>query len=192
MIPAGIQFDEATHAYTVGGQPFASVTQVIAAAGLYGDASKHFDEYSRSRGTFVHRIIELHIQGDLDPATVDPALQGYFDAYKAFEKDTSFYPAYLEHVVYSGAFRVAGRVDLMGPLNGVAAIIDLKTSATPSPATGIQLAGYQELWGASAKRFALHLGAEGKYRLVEYADRADRAVFLAAVTLHNWKQANLK
>lgn len=186
-----IHFDEASHTYTVDGKPYASVTQVIAGAGLYGDAVKFFDDYSRDRGRIVHKAIELHIQGDLDPATVDPALAGFYQAYQNFEKDTGFYPGYLEHVLYSDALRVAGRVDMIGPLNDAAAIIDLKTSATPSPATGIQLAAYQELYGGHlSKRFALHLGADGKYRLVEYKDRNDRAVFLAAVTLHNWRKAN--
>ena len=199
MIPAGITFDEATHAYTVGGKPFASVTQVIAAAGLYGDAAKYFDDYSRDRGRLVHRIIELHVQGDLDPATVDPALAGYFAAYLAFEKDTDFYPGYLEHVLYSDVLRVAGRVDMIGPnwKGEGCCIIDLKTSATPSPATGVQLAGYEELYGADPegvkpKRLALHLGKDGKYRLHKYEDRHDRDIFIMAVSIHNWKLANLK
>ena len=188
-----IEFDEAAHTYKVDGEPFASVTKVIAEAGLYGDATKYFSEYSRDRGRVVHRVIELYLKGELDQATVDPAVAGYFASWQAFEKDTGFFPGYIEHTLYSVPLRIAGRVDLIGPWNGNgAAIIDLKTGMTPTPATGIQLAGYEELYGSYVKRFALHLGAEGKYRLKEYDNRGDRAVFLAAVTLYHWRKANVK
>jgi len=187
-----IEFDEAAHIYKVDGEPFVSVTQVIAAAGLYGDATQYFTERSRDRGRFVHKAIELYLLGKLDESTIDPDLRGYFDAYLKFERDTGFFPGFIEHTLYSIPLQIAGRVDLIGPWKGGAAILDIKTSATPSPATGIQLAGYEYLYGSPAKRFALHLGAEGKYRLIEFSDRADRGVFLAAVTLFNWRKANLK
>ena len=187
-----IEFNEAAHIYKVDGEPFISVTQVIAAAGLYGDATQYFTERSRDRGRFVHRAIEFYLLGKLDESTIDPDLRGYFDAYLAFEKDTVFYPGFIEHTLYSIPLQVAGRVDLIGPWKGGAAILDIKTSSTVSPVTGIQLAGYEYLFGSPAKRFALHLGAEGKYRLIEFSDRADRGVFLAACTLYNWKLNNLK
>ena len=194
-----IQFDEATHTYSVDGQPFASVTQVIAGAGLYGDAARFWSEYSANRGRLAHKVIELYLAGTLDEATVDPALVGYFQAYKQFEADTKFFPGYIEHTLYSVPLRIAGRVDLIGPdwKGKGSAIIDIKTSATPAPATGIQLAGYENLYGVNSelpqpKRFALQLKSDGKYKLIEYTDRNDRAVFLAAVTLNNWRKANVK
>ena len=187
-----IQLDPVTHTYTDPdtGWVYASVTRIIGEAGLNGDATRYFTEYSRERGSKVHKIIELHVKGTLDEATVDPALAGYFMAYKKFEADTGFTPDWIEHKLASIPLRVAGTADLIGPWNGGWAILDLKTSATPSPATGIQLAGYEELFGSYAKRFALHLGAEGKYRLVEYADRNDRGIFFAAVSLFHWKKSN--
>jgi hypothetical protein len=187
-----IDFDPASHTYKVDGWPYASVTQIIADAGLYGDAARYFTEYAAERGSFVHKAIELYLAGTLDESTVDPAIQGYLDAFVKFIGDTNFYPTHSEQVFYSVTLRVAGRPDLIGPLNNHAAIIDIKTSITPSPVTGIQLAGYEYLYGTLGKRFALHLKDDGKYRLHEYTDRNDRAVFLAAVTLNHWKQENMK
>ena len=187
----GIQFDEAKHEYTNDGVVYTSVTQIIGASGLYGNAVNYFDERSRDRGKKVHKIVELHLKGILNRDTVDPALAGYFNAWLKFEKDTGFKAGLIECLLYNDTQRIAGRVDLIR--EDGEAIYDLKTSTTPSPATGIQLAGYEYLYGSPCKRFALHLGAEGKYRPpIEYKDRADRGVFLAACTLYNWKLNNLK
>jgi len=186
-----IQFDEATHTYTVDGQPFASVTQLIKEFGMYGDAARWFDEYSSDRGSKVHEAVRLHLDGTLDVNSLDPVILPYYQAWMKFEKESDFYPAYIEHTMINEGIKVAGRADLIGPFGGKAAIIDIKTSATPHPATGVQLAGYEYLYGGGfLKRLALHLGADGNYRLVPYTDRNDRNVFLAAATIHNWRQAN--
>ena len=196
-----IQLDEATHTYTDPdiGLVYASVTKIIGEAGLRGDAARYYTEYSRERGSKAHKVIELYLKGTLDEATVDPALAGYFQAYKAFEADTGFFPGFIEHILHSVPLRVAGTADLIGPdwKGKGAVIIDLKTSMTPSPATGIQLSGYEELFGVNPelpkpKRFALHLKPDGKPKLIPYTDRNDRAVFLAAVALYHWRKANVK
>ena len=48
------------HQYYVDGVPYVSVTQVIADAGLYGDASRFYTQQSAERGRIVHKIIESH------------------------------------------------------------------------------------------------------------------------------------
>lgn len=199
-----IQFHEATHAYTDPdtGWVYSSVTQVIAGAGLHGDAARFWSEYTAERGRKAHKVIEYHVKGILVESSVDPALVGYYEAYKQFESDTKFCvsPAgFVEHILYSVPLRVAGRVDLIGPCwqGKGSAIVDIKTSASPAPATGIQLAGYEELYGVhpelpQPRRFALHLKTDGKYKLIEYSDPNDRLVFLAAATTWNWKKENVK
>lgn len=185
----GLTFNPEIHEYRANGLIVPSVTQIIAAAGLYGDTS-HFTDYSRDRGTFVHQIVEWHLSGELDETTVDPFLAPYFEAWKKFEQESSYVSDSCEKRLASSTYRFAGTIDHIGHLNGHFCIIDVKSGA-PTPATGIQLAGYEMLLSArGARRFALHLKDDGNYKLIEYKDRNDRNVFLSALALWNWKQNN--
>lgn len=187
-----IHFDAETHTYTDDdGSIMISVTQVLADAGFYGDVAKFWDEYSRDRGSAVHKAIELHYAGTLDESTVDPVVRPYFDAYLKFADESGFYPAWCEKRMSNHDIMVAGTADLIGPLNGKAAIIDIK-SGTPGPATAIQLSGYEYLFGARVQRIALQLKDNGKYSMHTYENRrADRETFLAAVRCYRWKKDNL-
>jgi len=188
-----INFDPDTHTYSVDGTPYSSVTQVIGEAGLYGDSARWFDDYSANRGRIVHKLIELYYKGTLDETSIDPALKGYFDAYLKFADETEFFPGYVEEVFYHVETKIAGKPDLIGNINSNSAILDIKTGS-PNPATAIQLAGYEYIYKSDkpCQRFAVHLKEDGKYSLIQYRDRRDRDVFIAAVTLHNWRKANLK
>jgi len=96
-----------------------------------------------------------------------------------------------EERLASNVYRFAGTIDHIGYLDGHFCIIDVKTSVVASAATGIQLAGYEILLSArGARRFALHLQDNGNYKLIEYKDRNDRNIFLAALALWIWKQNN--
>ncbi len=182
-------FDPEKHAYYCRGIRYPSVTQIIAAAGLYGDTSRWTD-YSRDRGTYVHQIIEYHLAGELDEATIDPALLPYFAAWLRFEAEAGFVSEGCEKRLVSERHRFAGTIDHIGHLNGHYVIIDVKSGA-PVPATGVQLAGYEILLGVPGpRRYGLHLKDDGKYSLVEYRGREDRAVFIAALNLYYWKANN--
>jgi len=184
-----IQFDPATHIYTVEGGRFPSVTQIISDMGLYGDTS-YFTEYCRERGSFVHQIIKYHVDNELDESTIDPALQGYFDAWRRFESEAQYIGDVCEHLLADQTYRFAGTIDHLGHLNGYPCVIDVKTGAM-SPATALQLAGYEVLQKhPGIRRFGLQLTADGKYKLKEYKDRGDRGVFLAALAIHWWKVNN--
>jgi hypothetical protein len=114
----------------------------------------------------------------------------YFEAWKRFERESSYVSDSCETRLASATYRFAGTIDHIGHLNGNFCIIDVKSGA-PTPATGIQLAGYEMLLSArGARRFALHLKDDGNYKLIEYKDRNDRNVFLSALALWNWKQNN--
>lgn len=184
-----ITFDAEKHEYRDCGVRLPSVTQIIADAGLYGNTS-YFTEYTRDRGSFVHKAIEYHLSGELDEATLDPVIVPYFEAWKRFEKESDYVSESCELMLSSQIYRYAGTIDHVGHINRHPCIIDVKTGA-PTPATGIQLAGYENLLIVKgAKRFALHLKDDGNYKLIEYKDRNDRNVFLAALSLYYWKQNN--
>lgn len=184
-----LTFNAENHEYRLDGVKIPSVTQIIDDAGLYGDTS-YFTEYSRERGSFVHKAIQFHLSGELDEDTLDPVIVPYLEAWKKFEVEAGYVSDECEAMFADTVYRYAGTVDHIGHLDGHFGIIDVKTGA-PTPATGIQLAGYEKLIKVGgAKRFALHLKDDGDYKLIEYKDRNDRNVFLAALALYYWKQNN--
>lgn len=184
-----IKLDGATHTYTIDGVRFPSVTQVLADMGLID--STYFTEYSRERGTFLHRIIQWHLSGELDENTIDPAIRPYFDAWLKFESEADYVSDACEKAMASVPYRFAGTVDHVGHLNGHPALIDTKSGA-PIPATALQLAGYEILIKIPGiKRFSLQLTNTGKYKLTEFKNRSDRGVFLSALSLYFWKRNNL-
>lgn len=181
-------FDEATHTYQMeNGEIWPSVTQVLQDMGFVD--SRWFTEESRTRGKYVHKIIELHVKGELDEDTVDESLKGYFEAYQRFACDTSFIPEEIEVPASILTYRFTGTPDYVGLLNGLPSIIDGK-SGLISAVTGLQLAGYEVLKQGRYKRFALQLKADGNYKLTSFTDRNDRAIFLQAVSLWWWQKNN--
>ncbi len=186
-----IEFKEAQHLYYVNGVHYPSVTQVIADAGLYGNAS-YFTDYHRDRGSFMHKIIQYHLEGELDEATIDPALQGYFEAWKKFETESSYVSESCEVTKVNEIHRFAGTIDHIGHMNGHYCLMDVKTGPI-YPATAIQTGGYAILMKShGVKRFGLQLTKEGKYKLTEFKDWHDSNVFLSALSLYYWKRNNLK
>lgn len=186
-----IEFDPLQHTYTVDGMRYISVTQIIFGMGLYGDVANWFTEESRMRGKYVHQIIAWYLSDELDDYTVDNSLRGYLDAWKRFEVDTGFVPTITEKPLVNDLYLLAGTPDHIGMLNGIESVIDVKTGGV-GPATGLQLAGYELLYGKPLKRLALSLRGSGKYTLIPFQDEGDRGIFLAAWALFNWKKNNLK
>jgi hypothetical protein len=184
-----LTFDAANHIYTMAGHPVPSVTQILADMGLID--TTWFDEWSRTRGRMVHRVVELHLSGELDEENLDPILMPYLDAWKQFEVDTKFAPTATEAPLYSIVHQFAGTPDYIGVLNGCEAVVDAKSGAIYR-ATALQLAGYEVLAGRPLKRFALQLMDTGKYKLTSFTSRQDRGIFLAALAVWQWKNNGRK
>ncbi len=189
VVKDNLIFNPGNHQYTVNGEVWPSVTQVLADMGFID--KKWFTDASRERGTLVHRIIHWHLSGELDEESIDPALQGYFNAFKKFQSDTSFEVWDVEKPLKNDTYRFCGTPDYTGRLNGFSAVIDAK-SGMISPVTGLQLSGYQTLINSPYKRFALQLKPNGKYKLTEYKDPNDRHIFKAALACWWFIKNNLK
>ena len=150
-----------------------------------------YAEESRRRGEFVHKACNYYDEVDLDPATVSPALLGYLSAWVAFKLDSRVELTAIEKPVYSALHLFAGTPDRLAKLNGYNAIIDIKSGAAP-PWVGLQLAGYSLCLPdpGAWKRYSLQLTEDAKYKLKEFRDRNDLAVFLSALSIHNWRINN--
>ena len=169
------------------GKHYPSVTTILTDLGFYGKASQYFTEESRQRGTFVHKLVNLHLNDDLEEATLDPQLKPYLSSWIKFESDSGL--ALIDSEVYliNDIYGFGGTYDLRAIINDELSLIDIKTGAVNKKATGPQLAGYEILIGKRCKRYALHLTPD-KANLIPFTDRTDRNVFLSAVTC--WKHIN--
>lgn len=121
-------------------------------------------------------------------------VQPYFDAFIKFTMDTNWQVIRSEHTVISQRHAYAGTLDLLGELNGYAALIDIKCAATIAAWVGLQLAGYHlafedqegELY-PQMRRYALRLKRDGTYQLHPFRSSGDRGDFLAARRMAAWQ-----
>lgn len=192
-----LTFDPSTHIYRLGDKVVPSVTRIIEPL---MDTEWYTDEGAK-RGTMVHRGIHVHELGLLEE--VPDELFGYLNAWIRFKKESDFSVGWTEHMMYS-ELGFCGTADVLGCFKGKVkpdglpdivefepdklALIDLKTSDTPKNWWPIQLAGYSILSGDNRKRYTLRLREDGTYRLDEWKDRHDRAVFMACLTIWQFKE----
>lgn len=184
--------DPKTHIYTVDGIRKPGITEIIKSAGLVDD--RWYTDYSAERGSAAHKACHFFDENDLDESSVDPAILPYLEAWKKFRAESGFSPEIIEEPLYSEAFQFAGTPDRAGILNGDIVIPEIKTGLI-SVVTGIQLAAQQilleEVKGIRVKkRFAVQLTSRGTYKLTQFPDPHDRAIFLHCLSVHNFKVQN--
>jgi len=180
------EYNDELHEYRIYGQVVPSVTQILTAARLYNDS--YFTEESRIRGKYIHKACLYELHSDLNYDSVPIEYMGYIEAFKLFLGTTNCTPylAECEIPLFSETLRYGGTPDLPCMLNNVDTVIDIK-SGNETITTGVQLAGYEQLMNRHVKRYGLYLKADGKYRLIPYADRNDIKIFNAALTLYNYR-----
>jgi hypothetical protein len=159
-----LTFDGESHTYTIAGRRLMSVTQSLALV----DDRWRIDPFYLQRGKFIHRACELYDNGELDESTVDPQIRPYLDAYQKFLSDTGFKQGSIELRLAHPKLFYAGTLDRIGELNGVDALIDLK-SGVKVRVDELQLAAYWELCRVNKipvkKCFDLYLRDNGTYKL---------------------------
>ena len=172
-----IVMDEATHTYLVDGQEVPSVTTILNYISdvEYGKVAPAVLEQAARRGSLVHSYTE-----DIDygcvPDEVEWEIAPYLKAYKQFLRD--YKPDWLlvEAPVYNEVYGYAGTVDRYGVIDGEYAVVDIKTLASPtkmqkftvSAQTSAYYQAIYETYGyGTHKRFALYLGKDGEYNLVD-------------------------
>ena len=183
--PTNLAFDEAAHEYRYDGVRFISVTRALRATGFI--VAAHYTEQSRLRGEYVHKACALLDEQDLHWETLDPRLTPYVAAYQNFLGDTGFQPALMEFPVCHPVYRFAGTLDRVGKIAGRMALVDIKTG-NQERWHALQLAAYAGCFKEKLDRYALYLGADGKYSLSKpFTNPRDWNVFLSAVACANWQ-----
>lgn len=181
----GLTFDDADHAYYLDGRRVPGVTTLLDRAGIIPAESKQWwTPEARERGSDVHTAIHFLNEGDLDRASLRPAIIPYLDAYESFVSDLRVNVLAAELRLGHRVYRYAGTLDLLcwiwigGRFRF--AIIDFKSSANFHGWHAVQVAGgYAALVKANCTSLGLdakslpdyyaivHLTADGKYRLIE-------------------------
>ena len=186
-----LNFDPATHTYTLDGVVLPSVTQILQSVGLINFSGISPDVLQRVAdfGTAVHLATALDDVGDLDEETLDPNLWPYLTAWRCFRRDEMGLQKFfeIEQPLAHPDYGFAGTPDRIGAM----IIIDIKTSTVVPPWTGLQLAAYSVLANiTTARRIAVQLKGDGTYQIHEFKDRKDREIFLAALSVYKWREKN--
>lgn len=203
-----LRLDDLAHRAFLGDRELVRATTALADAGIID--TSWFTEESRLRGSYLHDAVLLHYQQDLAEESLDVALLPYWTGYLAFLEESGFVPTSVEEPVCDEIAGYAGRYDLYGQFPKLPPsamdLIDIKTGRAPAWVK-LQTMGYRRrLDCPRVRRWALELPGDGRYRLLalnlqtpiathqidRLADQRHEAVFLAAVTIANWKRGLIK
>lgn len=193
----GLRFDPGEHRYTLHRVPVPNVSTIVLASGVaftYDGIDEEVLEVARLRGTHVHQLIQYHLEGDLDPASIHPALAGYFRAAQECLQTLAVKPEGVECRLGSVRHGFAGTADLVG-FARVARYpqrigVDWKSGMLDRPGLELQMAGYDILWHENyprepwQARFGVQLRANGRWKLVELGHPDARTMFLYALELY--------
>jgi hypothetical protein len=189
----GLELDPATHRYTYAGQRVGGVTEILQALGIVD--ARWFTDEGRLRGTAVHLAIQLHLEGTLDPSTVDPRIRGYVDAALDFLQVAGIRPGMemlIERRVFHPILRYAGTLDLVVRAFGIQTLIDWKTGEVG--AVALSTAAYLDALRAEVgpgsllaprRRMVVQLREDGTYRKTDLVDPMDSTRWQMCVTLFN-------
>jgi len=193
-----LTFDENKHQYKVDGVLIPSVTQIIKEAGLIDLSFVDEDllEYKSDIGTKVHLTTELYDLSELDEKSLHHTLAGYLKSWVKFREDYQFVPTQIELMLYHRVYNYAGKIDRIGTLSGKTICqLDIKTGITHH-SHALQSAGYTELFNYDKlpknqikKRLTVYLKDDGTYKVAEHKKTLDRTVFIAALTITNYKRS---
>lgn len=192
-----------TAAYTIDGERWPSVTEVLDAVSLCDYSAVPIENMLNAgrRGEAIHCWIDLYETGHLSPgAFPDEEIEPYIDAYHRFVDETGFEIEETEKVVVCRTHRYVGTLDLLGRYTkgrykGWRGLVDLKAAASIFPWVRLQIMGYtmalQEMEGSATSgiiRASVQLRADRTYRLAPYVEDAmDVHDWAAAVRLTHWK-----
>lgn len=185
---AEIEYNDATHTYTVHGLVVPSVTRILREMGMYKGID-FMSEEAKNRGTAVHEACEL---ADSGFEVTNTELNCYINAYMAFKNTAKFKTMLSEYKVYHEIYGYAGRADKVGRFDGnpEAAIIDIKTGL-PQPTDALQVFAYATAYTHMTRQgvnpWVLYLRPDGTFKLRKVRE-SSADVWRSLVLLYNYKR----
>lgn len=194
-----VTFRKSDHTYWDGDRKIPGVTTVMKPLCDFSHIREEVLSRKSDLGTAVHLATELHDENDLDWSSLTHEQAEYTKGWVKFCRDNDTAIVHKELRVFHPTMIYAGTLDRIMWINGVLAMLDIKTSATMSPATGVQTAAYLEAYKAQypnetppSVRYGLQLNPDGTYRLHKYESNRDWPTFLSLLTIFNWMKENAK
>jgi hypothetical protein len=126
-----IQFDEASHKYTLNNDEYISVTTLLKKYNLspnYKGISKEVLDKAANRGKSVHKSIELYLQGDASMRSLFPEVElvaNYLDS-----KSVDLTKVQSEKIIYDTHYKIAGTVDIQYIEDNQDIVADFKTTSS--------------------------------------------------------------
>lgn len=175
-----LEFDEKTHKYTYADLPVPSVTEILSpiTQAQYSAINPEILRQAADRGTDAHAACEA-MDYDLEPEANFPETYGYMNAYDLFLREHYVEWEGIEEmgICTTNYTEYAGTVDRWGIVDGERAIVDIKTTASPSIEQKcfvcIQTLAYAGIIEEKhdlpeiKRRYALYLKKDGTYRLFD-------------------------
>jgi hypothetical protein len=201
QIPGG-SFSSDPHRYNdEDGHFVPSLTQTIKLAGLSSFDGADPDDMANAarRGDLLHGVVEVYNKDPegLDPSWITEEIEGYFNGYLAFERDAHFQcdPSWSERSVIGeiGGLKIGVTPDLFGKIGRYDAIVELKAASSVQASWALQTAAqeliiYHSQHVGRARRFALQLFRDGKYKLHPHLNHAeDERIVREALDLVWWR-----
>lgn len=195
-----VQFDEATHTYTLDGIELPSVTHIIRylAVDKANNADPNMALMARERGSAVHEATVMYDYSGEIPDDFPAEYAPYLEAYAQFCSD--YHPKWelIEHSMGDRVFGFAGTLDRFGLIDGEYAILDIKTSyKVDMPSLSAQLTAYMSLlykkyppakWDAILEKglnlYGLQLMRNGKYRLYKCDESVGDILFQSCLKIY--------
>lgn len=180
-----LEFFPVEHKYVYDGRELPNVTRILDRAGCIDKFG--FTDECRARGTYVHQATALLDRGE-DVVTLEHYAP-YIVAYRSFLRHMEPVWSRTEHAVCDPVYGYAGTLDRAGMVQGQPVVVDIKTGEVPA-SVGPQTAAYRRCLADAHRwqRYCLQLRPDGDYRWLPLADRHDESVFLAALTLYQWRE----
>lgn len=204
----GLVFNEGPHTYTVDGERYISVTQVLRETGAvdFSGVPPSILAAAQHRGTLVHAAVHYWNENDLDVAQFAqdcPEFLGYLESWMRLVESGRLSPVLCEHRVASRRYQFAGTIDWLGVFDGQAALLDFATGDPDDCAKALQTAAYclaaqewavepgQDYLRASVQshpfiaRYSIRLRRDGELPRVErYTDPRHTSDFLTLLAAH--------
>lgn len=185
-----LTFNEEKHEYLLDGERLPSVTEILSPLQeeSFAAINPAILQAAANRGTAVHEITEA-MDYDLDyEDLISPELAPFADAYDEFLMDHEVEWLGVEMPVHFFE-QYAGTVDRFGYIDGIPAVLDIKTVQSPSieqkVSVACQLYAYdraikacfEEMQSSHMAHYALYLKKDGSYKLLNCRDLEEKEDF---------------
>jgi hypothetical protein len=178
-----------------------SLTQVLKLQGLSDFSGADPEDLANAarRGDLLHGVVEAYNRDKegLDPCWITEEIEGYFNGFLAFERDTGFKvdPSWTERPMIAtiNGMPIGLKPDCFGKIGRYDAVVELKAASSIQPSWSVQtamqeLAIYKSQHVGRARRFALQLFKDGRYKLHPHLNhQEDERIGIEALSLTWWR-----